>query len=145
MAIPFAASMALAGGLWLFLTRTFGGPRHPRGGGRRAGAAPSCGRPGAHPSPRLRIGIASRVWRARSSWSSARWTRPTGRLYIGRVFAIVVLGGMGSLGGTVCAALLLGVAESVTATISGPSWAPAVAFGFLLFALAVRPSGLFGR
>ena len=68
-----------------------------------------------------------------------------GRLYIGRVFAIVVLGGMGSLGGTFAAALILGVVESFVATFFGPSWAPAVAFGFLLVTLAVRPSGLFGR
>ena len=52
---------------------------------------------------------------------------------------------MGSLGGTLVAALLLGMVESVTAALAGPSWAPAVAFGFLLFALAARPAGLFGR
>jgi len=68
-----------------------------------------------------------------------------GREYIGRVFAITVLGGMGSIGGTLVAALILGVAESLTATFSGPSWALAVSFGLLLVALAVRPSGLFGR
>lgn len=68
-----------------------------------------------------------------------------GREYIGRVFAITVLGGMGSIAGTLVAALILGVAESLTATFSGPSWALAVSFGLLLFALAVRPSGLFGR
>jgi branched-chain amino acid transport system permease protein len=68
-----------------------------------------------------------------------------GREYIGRVFAITVLGGLGSIGGTLVAALLLGVAESVTSTFSGPSWALAVSFGLLLVALAVRPSGLFGR
>jgi len=68
-----------------------------------------------------------------------------GREYIGRVFAITVLGGMGSIGGTLVAALILGVAESLTATFSGPSWALAVSFGLLLLALAVRPSGLFGR
>jgi branched-chain amino acid transport system permease protein len=68
-----------------------------------------------------------------------------GREYIGRVFAITVLGGMGSIGGTLVAALILGVAESLTATFSGPSWALAVSFGILLLALAVRPSGLFGR
>jgi branched-chain amino acid transport system permease protein len=68
-----------------------------------------------------------------------------GREYIGRVFAITVLGGMGSIGGTLVAALILGVAESLTATFSGPSWSLAVSFGFLLLALAVRPSGLFGR
>jgi branched-chain amino acid transport system permease protein len=69
----------------------------------------------------------------------------SGRVFIGRVFAICVLGGMGSLPGTVIAAMLLGVAESLTATFGGPSWAPAVSFGFLLITLAVRPTGLLGR
>jgi branched-chain amino acid transport system permease protein len=68
-----------------------------------------------------------------------------GREYIGRVFAIVVLGGMGSISGTLVASLILGVAESLTSTFYGPSWALAVSFGFLLLVLAVRPSGLFGR
>ena len=68
-----------------------------------------------------------------------------GREYIGRVFAICVLGGMGSLPGTVIASLLLGVVESFTATFYGPSWAPAVSFGFLLATLAVRPAGILGR
>ena len=68
-----------------------------------------------------------------------------GRQYIGRVFAICVLGGMGSLPGTLIAALLIGVFESLTSTFYGPSWAPAVSFGFLLLALAVRPAGLLGR
>jgi branched-chain amino acid transport system permease protein len=68
-----------------------------------------------------------------------------GREYIGRAFAITVLGGMGSISGTLVAALILGVAESLTSTFSGPSWALAVSFGILLLALAVRPSGLFGR
>lgn len=68
-----------------------------------------------------------------------------GREYIGRIFAICVLGGMGSLPGTVIAAMLLGVVESLTSTFYGPSWAPAVSFGFLLLTLAVRPAGLLGR
>ena len=68
-----------------------------------------------------------------------------GREYIGRVFAICVLGGLGSLPGTLIAAMLLGVVESITATFYGPSWAPAVSFGFLLLTLAFRPSGLLGR
>jgi branched-chain amino acid transport system permease protein len=68
-----------------------------------------------------------------------------GRDYIGRIFAICVLGGLGSLPGTLIAALLLGVIESITSTFYGPSWAPAVSFGILLLTLAIRPSGLFGR
>jgi branched-chain amino acid transport system permease protein len=68
-----------------------------------------------------------------------------GREYIGRIFAICVLGGMTSFPGMVLAAVLIGIVESITATFYGPSWAPAVAFGFLLVTLAVRPAGLMGR
>lgn len=68
-----------------------------------------------------------------------------GRLYIGRVFAIVILGGMGSVGGTFLAALMIGIVESLIATFYGPSWAPAVGFSILLVTLALRPQGLFGR
>jgi branched-chain amino acid transport system permease protein len=68
-----------------------------------------------------------------------------GREYIGRVFAICVLGGLGSLPGTVIGAMVLGIMESITATFYGPSWAPAVAFGFLLLTLAFRPQGILGR
>jgi branched-chain amino acid transport system permease protein len=68
-----------------------------------------------------------------------------GREYIGRVFAICVLGGLGSLPGTMIGAILLGIVESFTATFYGPSWAPAVAFGFLLLTLAFRPAGILGR
>jgi branched-chain amino acid transport system permease protein len=68
-----------------------------------------------------------------------------GRDYIGRVFAICVLGGLGSLPGTLIGAVLLGIVESFTSTFYGPSWAPAVSFGLLLLTLAVRPAGLLGR
>jgi branched-chain amino acid transport system permease protein len=68
-----------------------------------------------------------------------------GREYIGRVFAICVLGGLGSLPGMLIGAMLVGIVESFTSTFYGPSWAPAVAFGFLLVTLALRPAGLLGR
>ena len=68
-----------------------------------------------------------------------------GREYIGRVFAICVLGGLGSFSGMVIAAVTLGIVESLTSTFFGPSWAPAVSFGVLLITLAVRPSGILGR
>jgi branched-chain amino acid transport system permease protein len=67
------------------------------------------------------------------------------RIYIGKVFAIVVLAGLGSVSGTVLAAILLGVTESVMLSSPVASWTPAVAFGLLLAVLALRPQGLFGR
>src|SRR5216683_1841178 len=67
------------------------------------------------------------------------------RSFIGRAITICVMGGLGSFPGMLMAALLLGVVESITATFYGPSWSPAVAFGFLLLTLAFRPSGIMGR
>lgn len=68
-----------------------------------------------------------------------------GRDFIGRVFAICVFGGLGSLPGTLIAAILLGLVENLSTIFIGASWAPAIAFGVLLATLAWRPSGLFGR
>ena len=66
------------------------------------------------------------------------------RAYIGRTFCVVVMAGLGSMSGTLVAAIILGVAESIVLTMS-PSWAPAISFAMLLGVLAVRPQGLFGR
>src|SRR6266568_1254483 len=68
-----------------------------------------------------------------------------GREFIGLAFAVCVLGGMGSIWGTLLGAFVLGIAESFTSTFFGPSWAPAVSFGLLLATLAFKPSGLLGR
>jgi len=69
------------------------------------------------------------------------------RLYIGRTFAVVVLGGLGSMTGTIAAGLILGISESIVLIhpALGASWAPAVSFALLLLVLAIRPQGLFGR
>ncbi len=67
------------------------------------------------------------------------------RAYIGRTFCIVVMAGLGSISGTLIAALILGVAESVVLTMFGASWAPAISFALLLAVLAIRPQGLLGR
>lgn len=67
-----------------------------------------------------------------------------GRFQIGRVFAIVVLAGMGSIPGTLVVAILIGIAESFVSAYLTPSWSPGVAFAILLLALALRPQGLFG-
>ena len=67
------------------------------------------------------------------------------RAYIGRTFCIVVMAGLGSMSGTLVAAIILGVAENIVLTMFGASWAPAISFSMLLAVLAVRPQGLFGR
>ena len=67
------------------------------------------------------------------------------RAYIGRTFCVVVMAGLGSMTGTLVAAIILGVAETIVLTLFGASWAPAISFAMLLGVLAVRPQGLFGR
>src|ERR1700730_11158448 len=67
------------------------------------------------------------------------------RAYIGRTFCVVVMAGLGIMTGTLAAAIILGVAETIVLTLFGASWAPAISFAILLGVLAVRPQGLFGR
>ena len=145
MLVPFVAALAMTACVYLYLSRTFGG---------RAILAVSQDRlalrlMGADPIKVKQLAFGLSIATAALAGALLIVIGPVepsmNRLYIGRVFAIVVLGGMGSIGGTLVAALILGVAESFVATFYGPSWAPAVAFGILLLTLALRPQGLFGR
>jgi branched-chain amino acid transport system permease protein len=62
-----------------------------------------------------------------------------------KYMCIVVLGGLGSLVGSVLGGLILGVAESLTAFYFGSEWSPTIAFIVLIVILIVRPEGLFGK
>jgi branched-chain amino acid transport system permease protein len=64
--------------------------------------------------------------------------------WIARLLAIVVLGGMGSLGGAVLGAVMFGVAEMLAAAYISPSWATAVPYAIVFVVLLVRPQGLMG-
>jgi branched-chain amino acid transport system permease protein len=64
---------------------------------------------------------------------------------ISRLLAIVILGGMGSIGGAMAAAVLLLVVNDVVAVAWSPVWSPLVFFAALVVVLSVRPAGLFGR
>lgn len=69
----------------------------------------------------------------------------TGEQYLLRGFAVVVLGGIGSVVGTLIGGLVLGLAEGMTVHFIGSSWVEAVAFGLLFAVLVLRPQGLFGQ
>ncbi|MEA2382502.1 MAG: branched-chain amino acid transport system permease protein [Solirubrobacteraceae bacterium] len=64
---------------------------------------------------------------------------------ISRLLAIVILGGMGSIGGAMAAAVLLLVLNDVVAVAWSPVWAPLVFFAALVVVLSVKPAGLFGK
>lgn len=66
-------------------------------------------------------------------------------MWVGKLFAIVVLGGMGSVAGALAGSIVLGVAESVTAALTASVWSELVAYVILVLTLLLRPSGLFGR
>jgi branched-chain amino acid transport system permease protein len=63
---------------------------------------------------------------------------------ISRLLAIVILGGMGSIGGAMAAAIFMLVVNDVVAVAWSPTWAPLVFFAALVIVLSVRPQGLFG-
>jgi branched-chain amino acid transport system permease protein len=63
---------------------------------------------------------------------------------ISRLLTIIVLGGLGSLGGAVVAALFMGVSESVFAAEISPIWSSFTFFVVLIVVLVLRPQGLFG-
>ncbi len=59
--------------------------------------------------------------------------------WIGVVFAVVMLGGLGSAFGPILAGMLIGVSESITMVFIAPSWAPIVSFTLLIGLLLFRP------
>jgi branched-chain amino acid transport system permease protein len=63
---------------------------------------------------------------------------------ISRLLAIIILGGLGSIGGALVAAVFMITLESVV-TIWSPNWAIVVFYAALVIVLTFRPSGLFGR
>jgi branched-chain amino acid transport system permease protein len=65
--------------------------------------------------------------------------------WIASLLALIVLGGMGSLAGTIVGALLLSIAAAVVSDHWGPTWSPATFFLALFVILMVRPRGLFGK
>jgi branched-chain amino acid transport system permease protein len=63
---------------------------------------------------------------------------------ISRLLAIIILGGLGSVGGALAASVFMLTLESVV-TIWQPTWAVAVFYAALVLVLLIRPTGFFGR
>jgi branched-chain amino acid transport system permease protein len=63
---------------------------------------------------------------------------------ISRLLAIIVLGGLGSIGGALGSALFMITLESVV-TIWYPTWAVVVFYAALILVLVIRPTGFFGQ
>jgi branched-chain amino acid transport system permease protein len=145
MLVPFIVSIAMIGLLHQFLGRSFAG-RAIQAVSQDETALRLMG-----VSPTRIKGLAFGLATATASIAGSlliiiQPVEPSiGRDFIGRAFAAVVLGGMGSFYGMLLASIILGITESIVSDMWNPSWAPAIAFGFLLPTLAFRSSGLLGR
>jgi len=62
-----------------------------------------------------------------------------------KAFAIIILGGLGSIRGAVVGGLLYGIAEETAGFFLGGIWKDAIAFALLIAVLIVRPTGIFGE
>ena len=69
----------------------------------------------------------------------------TGDTLLIKAFAIVVLGGLGSMLGTVLGAYILAAAETFVIFMNWGTWVNAVSFGLIFLILLIRPQGLLGR
>jgi branched-chain amino acid transport system permease protein len=65
--------------------------------------------------------------------------------WVGLIFAVVILGGIGNLLGAVGAGILIGLVSGLVGVAWTPQGAPLVTFLLLILALLFRPNGLFGR
>ncbi|MEN3363097.1 MAG: branched-chain amino acid transport system permease protein [Burkholderiales bacterium] len=62
-----------------------------------------------------------------------------------KAFAIVVVGGLGSIPGSILAAFMLGYAETIVAYMISTSWTETVSVLATLLVLVLRPAGMFGK
>lgn len=68
-----------------------------------------------------------------------------GRDFIFMAFTVVIVGGMGSIIGTVIAGLLLTQVQVLSSLVVSPVWSDPIVFSIMVLVLVLRPQGLFGR
>jgi len=68
-----------------------------------------------------------------------------GRDFIFMAFTVVIVGGMGSIGGTVIAGLVLTQVQVLSSLVVSPVWSDPIVFSIMVLVLVLRPQGLFGR
>jgi len=62
-----------------------------------------------------------------------------------RAFTVIVIGGLGSLSGTIYGGIIVGLVETFGAQLFGPQYRDLIVFGVLVVILIVRPNGLFSK
>ncbi|MBQ1490388.1 MAG: branched-chain amino acid ABC transporter permease [Blautia sp.] len=139
--VLFGVSVLCTGLLWLFLNKTYAGRAIRATSDDRAAAMLS----GVNVKRIciLAMGVAMAMASVAGLCVGVRWTfyPSSGREYLLIAFIVVVIGGMGSIGGTLLAGLLFGVIQ----VMGGANYGLLISYALLLLVLVVRPRGLMGR
>ena len=69
----------------------------------------------------------------------------TGVIFTMKALIVVIMGGVGDVRGTIVAALILGIGETLVASLIDPGLTLAAAYALFVLILLFRPQGLFGR
>lgn len=143
--VGFVLSWIVIGVLWYYVTRTTGG---------RAIRAVAMSERGAELTGVNVTGVRTRTWAiagalaglggvflgANLEVSPEMWLGP-----LTLAFTIVVIGGIGSIKGSIVAAYVVGFLETTTMVVIGPDFRGILSLVALVLVLLVRPQGLFGR
>jgi branched-chain amino acid transport system permease protein len=73
------------------------------------------------------------------------FTPVSGTQFLIIAFGVVIIGGLGSIFGTLIGGLILGLVQTFSATLFGSAYQMLFVYLAVLVVLAVRPQGLFGR
>lgn len=137
--IMFLVAAALSIGTWAFLRFT------PVGKALRASAEnPDIAAAFGVDHRRLALvlsGFAAALAAVAGAFIAVAYTLSPAQMFawMGVVFAVVILGGLGNPLGVLAAGLVIGVSESLTMAVTAPTWAPLVSFTLLILVLVLRP------
>jgi branched-chain amino acid transport system permease protein len=143
--VSFGLSLVLIAGIHLFMTRTYPGKAI-----RAATQDPETARVmGVNVkwvyALTYAIGAATTALGGTLIGMTFSFVPASGLAWLLKGFVIVVLGGMGSVVGTLAGGFLLGTAEGVGAAIVGTGYRDMIGLIIFLVVLVVRPTGLFGQ
>ena len=143
--VGFAFAAAISVGGYLILERTFVG-RAMRAFAQDRGIAAAFGIDHGRLALLLAGAAGATAAVAGTLWAIANPLTPAqGIEWIGIVFAIVIIGGIGNVLGTLVAGSLVLTLYSVVSLVWSPSLAPLVVFSAIVLTLVLRPRGLFAR
>ena len=72
-------------------------------------------------------------------------TPGSGEAFLLKGFAIIILGAVGSVWGTLIGAVVLAATETVVVATTSGTWTDAISFAIIIAVILIRPQGILGR